>query len=271
MKSFIYLVQGRSDLVKDYFHLQDRDSADAIFLTYDEKIDGAIYFPDSTWSEGRNKLLEAAGKKGEYLYYIICDDDIEFVKGSWDEFERLLILYNPAVGFPVVPATRKLRIWFLKFQLYDWPDQQMIAYHNDLISDQLILPYQDNLDKICWWGSGGVVNLIIHNFYKSDSLQFNTVRIKNMVHGRYDRNDIMNNFKICMKWFKNESTKDMIFFKDPPKSRVLRKIIILFNTIRYLLNFKSQNSSFRIDKNKLHKLFKDDSVFVKQYNGISEI
>jgi len=69
VKNIVYLVQGESYLVKEYYHLQERDNADAIFLTYDRQIDGAVYFPNSTWTEGRNKLLAAARKKGEYLYF----------------------------------------------------------------------------------------------------------------------------------------------------------------------------------------------------------
>ncbi len=107
MKSFIYLVQGESNLISNYLDLKKREDADVIYLTYDKKVENAIYFPNSTWSEGRNKLLKAARLKGEYLYYIFCDDDIEFRKGSWDEFERLLILHKPAIGFPVVPVTQK--------------------------------------------------------------------------------------------------------------------------------------------------------------------
>jgi len=71
MKNFLYLIQGRSDLIKNYLNLVNRDNADAIFLTYDKQIDEAIFFPNSTWAQGRNKILEIALEKEDYLYYIL--------------------------------------------------------------------------------------------------------------------------------------------------------------------------------------------------------
>ena len=44
MKNFIYLVQGKSDLVRNYFHLAERPETDAVFLTYDKEIENAIFF-----------------------------------------------------------------------------------------------------------------------------------------------------------------------------------------------------------------------------------
>ena len=59
MKKYIlYLVQGQANLVQSYLDLYGRVSSDAIYLTYDKPMEGAIYFPNSTWSEGRNRLLK---------------------------------------------------------------------------------------------------------------------------------------------------------------------------------------------------------------------
>ena len=55
---YIYLIQGKAELVKVFFELQNRPSSRAIFLTYDQELNGAIYFPNSTWSQGRNRLLD---------------------------------------------------------------------------------------------------------------------------------------------------------------------------------------------------------------------
>lgn len=269
MKNFIYLIQGESALINNYQDLRPNENRDVLYLTYDKEVANCIYYPDSSWSEGRNRLLAAAKEKGEYLYYIFCDDDIEFRKGSWDEFETLLIVNKPAIGFPVVPVTRKKRISFLEFQLYDKPDQQMIAYHRDLISDNFILPYQEHLDEISWWGSGGVIQQIIPNFYKSSSVMFNTVQILNLKHNRYDTQNMKERLMTCIKWFADESSHKMKISTDPQNYIVLRKIIILLNTIKYFLSYKSQKPIYRIDKIKMQKLFKDDSVFIKQYNSIN--
>ena len=128
MNRLIYLMQGRSDLVETYFHLADRENADALFLTYDKEIENAIFFPNSKWSEGRNKLLEIAKNKGEYDYYIFCDDDISFKRGSWDEFEFLLLKYRPAIAHPLfIPKAAKTPLPYLEKQPFCVADQQFMA------------------------------------------------------------------------------------------------------------------------------------------------
>ena len=270
MKNFIYLLQGESKLVSKYFHLAERENADALFLTYDNEIGNAIFFPNSTWSEGRNKLLDTARKKGNYQYYIFCDDDIAFKKGSWDKFEELLISHKPAIGFPVVPSNLNIKINLLDIQLNDSPDQQMIAFHRDLIEDNLILPYQEHLDNISMWGTGGVVQQIITNFYKWNSIQFNTVDIRNLMHSRYDRTNVLKNLELCINWFRDEGTREMKIVNKHKYPIPLRKIIVLVNTILYLLKYKSNYDSYRVDESKMHKLFKINSVFLKQYRCGSE-
>ena len=77
MKTFIYLVQGKSEYISKFFFLQERKRAHALFLTYDAKVEGALYLPESTFAQGRNKLLiEAEKLKNNYLYYIFLDDDV---------------------------------------------------------------------------------------------------------------------------------------------------------------------------------------------------
>ena len=100
MKNFIYLIQGKSELISSYFiELQARADADAIFLTYDKPLEIAIFFPNSTWAQGRNKLLSEALKTAkDYLYYIFLDDDITFETGNWDFFEKQLLKYHPAIA-----------------------------------------------------------------------------------------------------------------------------------------------------------------------------
>ena len=101
----MYLVQGQSDRVRENQHLAYRASASAIFLTYDEPLEGAMFFPNSTWSEGRNKTLEHALEKEKYSYYIFCDDDIAFESGGWDVFESQILALRPAIAVPVCPKT----------------------------------------------------------------------------------------------------------------------------------------------------------------------
>jgi len=266
VKEVIYLVQGRSDLVKEYYHLQVRENADAIFLTYDRKIDGAIYFPDSTWAEGRNKLLAAAAEKGEYLYFIFCDDDIEFEKGNWDEYEKLLLRYKPAIGCPVFPRTKKTKIRFLIFQVFLVNDEQMIALHRDVINDFIIFPLQTCLDKIHWWSSCFIQQILIHNFYRYNSLQFNNIEILNNEHNRYDNSNKEIYKKESNKWLAEQFAKSYNKLTGQNNYNVMVKIKALIFTIRFFVSRKLKPASYRISKKKLLKSLKKDSILIKQYN-----
>lgn len=71
------LTQTASSL-PDYYYSIFQDF-DLFFITFKEKNSNAIDFlPNSTWSEGRNRLWEYA--KGKYDYYLFLDDDLQFKK-----------------------------------------------------------------------------------------------------------------------------------------------------------------------------------------------
>lgn len=180
-------MQGSAENIKNYFSsLKNRKTSDVIFLSYDEKLDGCEFLPNSTWAEGRNYLLELSKKKGDYLYNIFCDDDIEFIKGSWDVFEQELIKYNPKVATPIVPKTRKQTLSFLPYQNISVNDEQMIAFHRDVLKKEKIFPLIKEFDNIHWWVSCEIQENLIQYYYPYDFIQFNTINIDNTETRRYD-------------------------------------------------------------------------------------
>lgn len=269
MKDFIYLVQGESDLIKNYFHLTGRDNADVIFLTYDKEIKNAIYYPNSTWSEGRNKLLEEARKKGDYQYYIFCDDDIEFSKGSWDEYENLLLKYMPAIGCPIFPKTRKTKINFMDIQVFFVNDEQLMAFHIDLTKDGIVLPYQTQFDKVMFWCSASIQEILIQNFYRPHSLQFNNIEILNKEHCRYDNSNKLNIKGLIDDWKGVEFKKVSIKTVNPNKHNILIRIKILIFTFKYLLLKKFRKSGYKVKKNILLNMLNKDSTILRQYNNLN--
>lgn len=183
---FIYLVQGQRELVSTFLHLADRPRADALFLTYDEPLDieDAIFFPNSTWAEGRNRLLEVARKRGLYRYYIYSDDDVDFERGGWQELENGLLAHSPAVGVPVVPKTHDTALP-LPVQPFRLNDEQVMGLHHDVVDDNLIVPYQTRFDEVHWWASCQIQEILIQTFYPRGALQFNTITVRNTCAGRY--------------------------------------------------------------------------------------
>ena len=206
MKNFIYLIQGKAELISSNFQeIKSRADADVIFLTYDKPSHGAIFFPNSTWAQGRNKLLSEALKADkDYLYYIFLDDDIAFETGNWDLFEKQLLKHHPAIATPVTEKTyaspvsirmKGLYIPFINFQPFQMNDEQCLAFHRDVVRDALVIPYQERFDYICWWCSCDIQEILIQTFYYPYTLQFNNIVIKNELHRNYPKNNYKNDME----------------------------------------------------------------------------
>ncbi len=196
---FIYLVQGQASLVQHFLHLAERRNADAIFLTYDKPIEQAIYFPKSTWAEGRNRLLqEVESLSMDYDYLIYADDDAHFYVGDWDKFEQGLAEFKPAIGVPVVDRTANTVLPYPLFQaqVFSTNDEQLMAIRKDIVKQGRILPYQTQFDQIHWWATCYLQQKLIQGFYPNDVIQFNFCRINNLEHDRYEvQNDSLPTYR----------------------------------------------------------------------------
>lgn len=267
MKDFLYLVQGRSDLVQDYLHLSERQNADAIFLTYDKKITDAIFFPNSTWAQGRNKLLEEAQKLGSYQYYIFCDDDIEFKKGGWSKLEENLLSLVPAIAIPVfLEKTKNSPLRWLKYHSFLFNDEQIIAFHKDVLRDGIVLPYQTQFDNIHWWASCQIQQILIQNFYSSASIQLNDIQIANKIHNRYplSKKNRLKFQKLVRDWFSVQFATD---YKDIKMSIRKNFHIIIWRTIIYFLchHLHKQVPRYSVREADIRKKLFFDSEILKRY------
>lgn len=187
VKKFLYLVQGRGELPEVYSTIENAQ-ADIIRLSWKEKIDGAIYFPNSTWTQGRNRLLEEARKRETpYLYYIFLDDDIVFEKGDWRTFEECLVKYEPAAATPFCSwyPPNKNSLLELEAHTCFMFDAMFNAFHRDIVNDDLVLPYYTGFDHKSWWYSQWFVIHLMHAFFPKHVLQFNGVWVGNSAHGIY--------------------------------------------------------------------------------------
>jgi hypothetical protein len=202
----IYLVQGEARLVESYFHLNDRQGADAIFMTFDREIDGAVYFPNSRWSEGRNRLLELACARGDYDYYIFADDDVEFIRGGWTEFEEDLARFRPAIGVPIVPKTAVSPLRGLRAQAFPINDEQLMAFHRSVVGDHLLIPHQSQFDPVHQWATCEIQEILIQTFYARASLQLNRCEIANVCHDRrpMDEAAVEPARRMIREWLANE-------------------------------------------------------------------
>ncbi len=182
MKNFLYLVQGQSELVKNYLHLADRDSADAVFLTYDKPIEEALYFPNSTWAQGRNKMLEIALTKEDYLYYIFCDDDITWWASC--EIQQILIqnfYFADSIQFNKIYISNECRLRYpnsdaginmFEKHIRDWLAKQFIGSYKDISKS-----VKRNLLIILWRTFSFFIRR--HHYLRTSSYSVSESSIKN--------------------------------------------------------------------------------------------
>lgn len=192
-KPFIYLIQSASGM--PYPELAD-PAVDSLLLTWREPASDpdALFLPDSSWNEGRNRLYLEALRRVEqtgndYLYYIFLDDDCEvredrglaealgipLTGNPFRTFERFLLEWEPAVGY-----TR-----------YDWQyvvpgqgvnlgynfDGLFNAYHREATS--FLLPYYTGFDAESWLYSQHIINHLAALLYNPYRVQCNWVRTEN--------------------------------------------------------------------------------------------
>ena len=266
MKKFIYLVQGQADLVRNYLHLAERKQSDALFLTYDRPLEdeGSTFLPHSSWAEGRNRLLNLAQQRGTYLYYIFCDDDISFIRGDWSKFEEQLVILKPAIGVPVVPKTKNYTLRCIDHQIFVNNDEQLMAFHHEVVADALVLPYQRQFDDIHWWISCQIQEILIQRFYSSGAVQFNCIEIANDCHGRYP----MVESAVCREhshcWVQEQFITEMaayvknIFQPMQAKRIALKEYSRFLCRGRYLSHYSVSEAEIRVQ-------LRQDSPLLAQY------
>jgi len=201
-KKFVYLVQGTEKNILKFSGLQST-SSDLLTLTYDKPIpekdmgwSGNIFFPKSTWAEGRNRLQEEVEKWGKsYEYLIFIDDDAEIVdqisggsmpwaNSSVKKFESFLTEHKPDIGLPLSDTIKLSGRYDRQLSVHHPKafDQIMQAYSARAVREAISIPLVTDLDKESWWASCEINQYLILNFYRGRVAQFNEFEIRNSQH-----------------------------------------------------------------------------------------
>lgn len=192
-KKFVYLIQSAAEM--PYPNLPDKNN-DIILLTWQKPSENpdAIFYPDSTWNEGRNCLLSEALKRSSasdknYLYYIFMDDHcvvkedralarklgISLTGNPFRTFEKFLFDWEPAVGY-----TRYAWQYFEEGKETNIGyniDGSFNAFHRETLS--FLLPYYTGFDSESWLYSQHIINHLTAILYNPYRVQFNFITIKN--------------------------------------------------------------------------------------------
>lgn len=273
MDRFLYLVQSAGRLPESYASIASAQS-DLLQLTWKEPLEGAIYYPKSTWTQGRNRLLaEAMRRPQQYLYYIFLDDDVLFEKGSWRSFEEALLKYQPAIAspyFPEYPPVNRSRL-DLEAHTCFYFDAMFNAFHRDVVRDGLMLPYYQGWDHESWWYSQLFIMRLAGTLYPRHTVQVNSVIIHNTKHGQYPQGE---DWKKVEQWFDSEVLNQ----RPPGALEKLRQKIE--GRLRRLLNRPyiqpayrppqppSRQRSYRVSSARRQRLLNCDSTFWAKSDAI---
>ena len=282
MKSFIYLVQGHSELITSLYYIKNRKNSDFLFLTYDKKIEDCLFFPNSTWASGRNFLLKKALEKQErYLYYIFMDDDVSFLRGDIGLWESEILKHKPAAAMPAFVLQKKSVLGIglsyalknttlhLPYQICATGDPQLLALHRDIIYDSIALPYQTKYDSVSWYETSAIQQLLLWNLYGKYTLQFNKIYVGNETHRDYPKKinnihkewllenlhvEMQNRLDYCVNPFIIENIKNL----------VATMLKYNRNIVTHITHLNTSSSTNNYKKQKTHSFFYSGKVTIKK-------
>jgi len=274
MKNFLYLIQCEEELPGHLNGLRGPES-DIIFLSWGKPAKEGIFYPNSTWTQGRNRLYqEALRLQKNYLYYIFMDEDVylrttKYFKVSWNSlwhlwvssanpwriFEDYLRRYRPAVGVPFYKWHKKQEKEIDAIFTFD---AIIIAVHKEALN--VLLPYYDGHDMESWWYAQVYFNHIAALLYPSHVLQFNALMAENTSQRdpQFEEKKIYphdNNWAMANDFIKSTiiDEKLKMHFQNHPQSASLSNGKV-----------KMKGETYTYSKEKLSRLFNLNTPFWKR-------
>lgn len=182
----VYLVQTPRELPPTFQALRALVEERLIWLTFAAPAEGALYLPNSSWTEGRNRLLaEALERYPDFDYLVFCDDDLVFLQGSWQAWEAELAYWRPAIASPSYPHPLPYPD-MRAHTLYNF-DAMMNAFHRVCVEDGVILPYISKFDQVTWWLSQFFLMHFANALYPGQIAKFTRICVDNIEHRDYPR------------------------------------------------------------------------------------
>ena len=163
---FLYLIQSQHNY-HEWLQYQTTDRTFVLGVWGQNCLNDQINLSGTTWASGRNKLIKLINFS-KYDYVTLCDDDLSFKNGNFDDYEHFLKIYTPNLCHPIV--TNRPR-WGghvknnekcnFTYWNTDNVDGCFTTIKSDLISQ--ILPYDTTFDKTSWTISTFLLNVKVKN------------------------------------------------------------------------------------------------------------
>ena len=230
MVNFLYLIQTDGKIPEMYNFFRNKHT---IILSYKEKTqDTDIFYPNSTWTQGRNMLYNFCKKhRFRFLYvdyFVYLDFDLKLDLDWINNFENQVteLVTKSRYNYPIVNPrisnyNKQKSSWGIgeiekkgldnlsfKYQTIDYFDGCFNAYHKDSINQ--IFPLEEKHDKESWWYSQLYLILKSNYIFKNKIVQLNEITVcGNQSHSVYPRN--MRNIVLNVKeYIKENSMEDLI-------------------------------------------------------------
>lgn len=178
MNSFCYMIRSRGYFPENYKYLKTQNSQVYISTWLEDHMYQdwftLMYHPNTTWGEGRNKLLSYTKNKN-YDYYIFLDDDLRFdVKKQIPILEKDLTENNIKIAYP----RRQDRYGNNeKFSKQHNCDASFSIFHKSIV--RKLLPYYNAYQNDSWHYSQAILNMIQNIVYQDITVQYNDILFKN--------------------------------------------------------------------------------------------
>jgi hypothetical protein len=199
--TFLYLCQTDTyaSVEKLKLSIPETEFRKLKILTFKDEVDNCIFYPKSTWTTGRNKLIEWAKTQPEYDYYFMIDDDIIFKKGSYDRVEYEVSQLRPLYYSPeltdfyynyriITTPSEDIVYKDITYFLSIWTDAIFSCFSKKVFFDEFILPYEERYDPITWWISQGILFYKFNYKYLNSTIVSRTCIVENDQHREYPRN-----------------------------------------------------------------------------------
>ena len=231
-KRFAWLVQSAHGVDPNALASASRDF---FSLSYDSDPGSGdpfkFYAPGTTWTTGRNALLERALERNPlYEYFVFLDHDMIKLMGRnpqayMDKFEAWLDRAKPALAW--TPCTKEwtCRMYrSVRQRVIHGParlDDNFVAFHTSTLG--LVLPYDSHFDSTCIFASAELAHLHAAAFYAHGFLGVKDPALH--VHGREEHrhHDAQYNSEGCDSIFATGNTEAKEYFINLFRSPLARR------------------------------------------------
>eukprot|EP01006_Ploeotia_vitrea_P004319 TRINITY_DN114314_c0_g1_i1.p1 TRINITY_DN114314_c0_g1~~TRINITY_DN114314_c0_g1_i1.p1 ORF type:complete len:463 (-),score=4.29 TRINITY_DN114314_c0_g1_i1:408-1796(-) len=192
---FLYLTQTDHHLNSS---MVQSIPGDLLCITYKQPTPNCAFFPGSTWTSGRNKLLGLAKTLPLYDWYTFLDDDVSFKKANFSWLQYYTSKFQPAVATPILEWTRSSQtLGHLEAQTVTNFDAIVNTFQLGVVKSGLVLPYYDGEDQMSWWHSQIPVMIISIHLFPERVMEINKVKVRNAKHREYPRDSNISSIMVA--------------------------------------------------------------------------